>query len=424
MKSLRAGCVAAALLATVVWAAPAQALEPYQIVRSLQLVQDRIAGGDHAAMPMQQKLLEMIDRQLRTASAADFAKPRNIRAVLIYGMSGGNPVTVDVALSRFPPDSPDLQLAKGIAAHMRGDVSGAMVALDKLDPTTLPPELGAFVALVKGSVLTAEHPAAAIAMFDKARLLGPGTLVEEAALRRTLALTTQQRDEVRFLRAAEQYVRRFLRSPYATLFADALVTGVAALSDKIDLGMVETTIAEMDADRQKAIYLRLARIGAIEGLTDLARLASQKAAGFEADAAGGADARAMLYASLSTVTSENAAAVLAKLRAIDRTRLGPRDQQLLDAALSVASGVVAVPEGAVSASIPVPAPPAETDAAEPLSDRQDATSALERSPAGGPALSADPGARPAEDELAPSIELVGETRRKLEEIDKLLMETQ
>ena len=35
--------------------------QPYQMVRSLQLVQDRIAGGDHAALPMQRKLLEMID---------------------------------------------------------------------------------------------------------------------------------------------------------------------------------------------------------------------------------------------------------------------------------------------------------------------------------------------------------------------------
>ncbi|RWD46541.1 MAG: chemotaxis protein MotC, partial [Mesorhizobium sp.] len=26
-------------------------LQPYQLVRSLQLIQDRIAGGDHAALP-------------------------------------------------------------------------------------------------------------------------------------------------------------------------------------------------------------------------------------------------------------------------------------------------------------------------------------------------------------------------------------
>ena len=57
----------------------AAALEPYQMVRSLQLVQDRIAVGDHAALPMQRKLLEMIDERLRSASSHDFVDQRNFR---------------------------------------------------------------------------------------------------------------------------------------------------------------------------------------------------------------------------------------------------------------------------------------------------------------------------------------------------------
>ncbi|TIV73516.1 MAG: chemotaxis protein MotC, partial [Mesorhizobium sp.] len=53
------------------------ALQPYQLVRSLQLIQDRIAGGDHAALPMQAKLLEMIDARMRDANAEDFKEPKN-----------------------------------------------------------------------------------------------------------------------------------------------------------------------------------------------------------------------------------------------------------------------------------------------------------------------------------------------------------
>jgi len=67
------------------------ALQPYQLVRSLQLVQDRIAAGDHAALPMQAKLLEMADTRLRAADAEDFKDPKNFRALLVYGMSGGKP---------------------------------------------------------------------------------------------------------------------------------------------------------------------------------------------------------------------------------------------------------------------------------------------------------------------------------------------
>jgi len=90
------------------------ALQPYQLVRSLQLVQDRIASGDHAALPMQAKLLEMADARLRAADADDFKDPKNFRALLVYGMSGGNPVTVEVAASRAQTDPQSLAIAKGI----------------------------------------------------------------------------------------------------------------------------------------------------------------------------------------------------------------------------------------------------------------------------------------------------------------------
>ena len=70
-------------------------MQPYQLVRSLQLVQDRIASGDHAALPMQGKLLEMIDPRLRRPTPQDFKDAKNFRALLVYGMSGGNPLTVE-----------------------------------------------------------------------------------------------------------------------------------------------------------------------------------------------------------------------------------------------------------------------------------------------------------------------------------------
>jgi chemotaxis protein MotC len=81
-----------------------EALQPYQLMRSLQLVQDSIAAGDHAALPMQAKLLEMVDTRLRAADAEDFKEPKNFRALLVYGMSGGNPVTVEAGTSRAEAD--------------------------------------------------------------------------------------------------------------------------------------------------------------------------------------------------------------------------------------------------------------------------------------------------------------------------------
>ncbi|MBN9216789.1 MAG: chemotaxis protein MotC, partial [Mesorhizobium sp.] len=106
------------------------ALQPYQLVRSLQLIQDRIAAGDHAAMPMQAKLLEMTDARLRAADADDFNDPKNFRALLVYGMSGGNPATVEAAVSRATSmDAESLAIAKGIINYLVGRPAGAIEVL-------------------------------------------------------------------------------------------------------------------------------------------------------------------------------------------------------------------------------------------------------------------------------------------------------
>jgi len=406
------------------------ALEPYQMVRSLQLVQDRIAGGDHAALPMQQKLLQMIDRRLRDAAAEDFADRRNLEAMLIYGMSGGNPVTVDVVMARFTPEDDVKEMAEGVKQYLRGDAASALNSLQSVDPMTLRGDVGSFVALIKGSISAADEPVVAIRLFDVARLLGPGTLVEEAALRRSLPLAAQLGEAPRFLRAASQYVRRFLRSPYASQFADELVKGIVKLHASLDLASIEATISEMTFEHQKVIYLRLARTSAIEGLHDLAAFASGKAASFENSPSGSSDARAVLYSSLSSVTSQNAVEILDKLRTIDRQKLAGPDRQLLDAAISVASDMLTTPVKLTAAPPVEPEPPVTEQKPEPaVTKREPPEPSTDHAPK--QVAAAPPPAAPAEKQVrSPQAEassdatlpIVSETRQKLRDIDKMLSE--
>jgi chemotaxis protein MotC len=319
-------------------------LEPYQMVRSLQLVQDTIAAGDHAALPMQRKLLELIDQRFRQAKSHDFVDGRNYQAMLVYAMSGGNPATIDSMLAKLHLSETDRALGTGILGYLRGDAMIARDALAPVDPLMQPPELGAFLALVKGSVAAADDPLLAQRMFDVARLLSPGTLVEEAALRRSIALASESKDVTHFLVPCSQYVRRYLHSPYASQFADALVTGVVALRETIDMAAVDDVIAAMDPDRQKVTYLRLARRAAIDGHQDLAQYASAKAEAVKIEGAeSGTDPRALLYSSIATITSDNVDQIIARLKGIDRSRLSESDRQLLAAAQAIAAEVTAVP---------------------------------------------------------------------------------
>lgn len=320
------------------------ALQPYQMVRSLQLVQDRIADGDHAALPMQKKLLEMIDTRFRQAGETEFEDRRNFQALMVYAMSGGNPSTIADMLSRLEIDELDRQAGAGILGYLLGDVAQARAAMATIDPTAHNGEVGAFLWLVKGSVTAGENAAAGIRMLDHARLASPGTLVEEAALRRTISLAVSSKDVTKFMSASEQYARRFLRSPYASQFAETFVSGIVTLRhDALDLSSVQQTIAWMTAEQARTVYLRLARRAAIDGDRELLDFASARSHGDGDGTTDAFDPRGELYSSISSVTSETVQDVLSQLNELDSSQLSSRDRALLDAARTVAAEVVAPP---------------------------------------------------------------------------------
>lgn len=320
-----------------------ESLQPYQLVRSLQLVQDLIASGDHAALPMQGKLLEIADRRLRKIDTQDFEDTKNFRALLVYGMSGGNPVTLELATSRLDLNKEDKAIASGVIAYLKGDPGGALEALRLIDPISLPSDIGPFVALIKGSLLARENPSGALTLLDQARLLSPGTLVEEAALRRSVGIAATTHNATRFIRTSTQYVARYLRSPYASQFADSFVEGVVSLHMEIGHDKLDDITAMMDPEREKVIYLRIARSAAIEGLVDLSTFASARAEKGRNGIHNTDDPRTQLYANLSNVTSETIEDVREKLRGINRDSLSESDRFLLDAARTITSEVVAPP---------------------------------------------------------------------------------
>jgi len=367
-------------------------LSPWQMIRSLQTIQDRLAGGDHAVLPMQRKALEMIDARLRAGTAEDFTDRRNFNALLVYGMSGGNPSTIAATLSRLELDEADKRTGNGVVEYLRGDSGRALSTLAEVDPLVLPPDVGAFVALVKGSVNAAERPADGYANFDTARLLAPGTLVEEAALRRTIALAAQQGNADRFLRAAEQYTRRFIRSPYASQFADSFLAGVLQLRDKIDLKATADVIAQMRPQQSRVIYLRIARSAAIEDYRNLIDFAQRGLAAFDGETQ--PDPRTVLYESLSAITSARVSDVKERLADVDRNRLSANDRRLLDAALSIVGEVTRPP---VIANADEPAPVADQ-----------------------PVVPASAGDKADE----PQNPLLTDARKRLEAIDQLLREKQ
>ncbi len=416
---LAAATIAVALLAAGGHVArAADGLELYKMVRSLQLVQDQLARGDHAALPMQQKILALTDERFRVALPEEFEDPRNLTALLVYAMSGGNPTTIQVVLSKVHLEGEQAALGKGALAYMKGRMIEAGEILAPIDAMSLPSETGASLALVKGSIMGVKRPEAALKLMDQARLLAPGTLVEEAALRRSMPLVLTLERPDRFLVLAEQYTRRFLHSPYASEFADAFVEGMVTFHDAITEEQIRTIVSLMNPAQQEAIYLRLARRSTIKGQIERSAFASGRATTLSREVQGDEDPRATLYQAIASITSENIEEILQNLEKVDASQLSPRDRRLLLAARAIAAEVLSPPdmtavEEAKDSGTDEPA--AESAGTETVSQDEaakaaqtDSTTEISESVVGA-------------DELdAVSQELVSSVREKLDAVDRLL----
>ncbi len=306
-----------------------------EVVRSLNRIQDRIVAGDREALAMQGKLLARADAMIGAVPPSRVNEENNALALMSYGLSGGNPATLDRQVKAMEQSDHMAVLGRGLVAYMRGLHAEALDDLGPIDPLTLDPELGAPLALLQGSLQTEEEPEKALALFDLARLLAPGTMVEEAALRRSIALHLHLGHADDFQQAARRYAQRFVRSPYSEQFALNFADGAVVLYAQLGTKGVAEVADVMPEDYRRAIYLRIARGAALGGLAELTSFAVEGSTPAQPDGAPAMvspeQARARLYGALSDITSGDPRAVGAELSAIEPAALPQEDRDLLDA---------------------------------------------------------------------------------------------
>ena len=127
--------------------------------------------------------------------------------------------------------------------------------------------------------LERDAPDRANALFDRARLLSPGGLIEETALRRQIRLAEERLDGPRYVRLASQYARRFSRSVYAGSFRERAPQTLAALalaSPEPTVRPYEGLLADFDAAERGVATLAIARAALEKGRFDLALAATAR----------------------------------------------------------------------------------------------------------------------------------------------------
>lgn len=323
----------------------ARGTQPFELVRALEQVQDQVVLGNADARAKMPKLLGQIGAELLAAEPSVFQDPRNLRAVLVYAASGGQPRVVRRLVDLGVARDEAKDLLDGMLAYVEGRDNRAEQLLLPVDAMTLPAPLAGHLALVQANLVAHKDPRKASQLLARARVLAPGTLVEEAALRKEVFLADQDDDLDAFTSLSSQYMRRFDRSAYAANFRrlfEAAVTRFGLTSDSERFARLETVLALLEPEEALDLMLSTGRAGLVGGKVAPARQALAKAATLAKE--GTVEAiRARLYAAAVRILSGEIEAGLADLDSVEIGRLTKSDAALAEAVRRLASNIRSEP---------------------------------------------------------------------------------
>ncbi len=320
--------------------------QPYEMIRSLQSLQEQISQGNSHAMLAQRRLLGRMDTVFPDLPPEVWLEPRNARAAVVHLLSGGHPRVMRGLLLVDPAPAIDRRLMEASLAYVEGREEDMLDLLEEIDPLELPASLGGHVALVKAAPYIRTDPAKAMELLQIASLLMPGTLVEEAALRREVFVAGMMADIERFRVLSIRYLRRFRQSVYAgdfrRRFALALDTlGFVKSEDKFAL--LDPVLHEFDADSRRGLYLRLSRSALLAGHLEVARKATAEA--LELSVEGTKEHEILkIYLAASRLDPEMITANRDLLWSIDKRMLAGQDLAMLDGVYTVLNTIRHFPE--------------------------------------------------------------------------------
>ena len=270
--------------------------EAFALVRSLQMLQDRMAHGDIDAMNVQRAIRAEIDRAFAALDTTGWQDRRNAEAAVTYVLSGGAPTILERLRAVDPQPPVDSRLVDGVLQYATGNVGGASVLLD-IDARDVPAGMAGQVAIAQSALVVRDDPGRAMRLLSVARLLAPGTLVEEAAIRRELFVADQEHDEDAVQSLARQYLDRFRHSVYAGNFRArfaAALSHMRSLDREESFSRLDDMLALVEPDARCELYLTVALGSTVNNRLTAARLAAERASGL-ALAGSAQEARARLY---------------------------------------------------------------------------------------------------------------------------------
>ncbi len=363
---------------------PREAATPWDYMRAFYLLQDRVAQGDSRVLQTQRRMMSFLGRLFASLPLKTWERPLNAEALALYLLNGGSPVAGRAVLERMRKEeqaekkpetgktvegrteqegseegTPEQKasskkkgmplpdgLLEGAMAYASGRNVAAARWLRKVDDAGLSDVLRAQLLLVRASLLAGTDEAAALPLLDEVRLLRPGSLLEEVALRRAMILAGMAEDVQRFEHYAATYLRRFPRSVYVNDFLRRLAWLVVALDvdrKPFIIQKLEPGIARLRRRQQALLYAAIAREALLYGKHALSLHANLKVRKLYPDAPRLAR-RLRAWLDAAAVISPEPEKPARDLMEMNLEELPPADRQLAYAAIAMADAIMMEPE--------------------------------------------------------------------------------
>jgi chemotaxis protein MotC len=373
---IRTLAFALALLAPAV--ALADEANLIDMVDDLQRLQYQISQGDKSAYAAQLNQLKAIGAAIAAANVESWEDKRVADSLVIYILSGGSLADVVPLLQGDAVIDSERSLARGALAYVTSHEADAIALLGELDLNALDARLAGQAAFARSVLETKRDAKRAVELLDWSRILAPGGLVEEAALRREIGLVAEAGDVRRVTMLTRQYSTRFGASIYAPDFFRDLAGGVGRLGladDPANYRLFSGATGALSPDARRDFLLTLARSAVVNARFEAAAAAATEALqGARTDTSD--DARARLYLAASRIFSDAYDAAVNDLQRVDASKLDRADTILLASARRAATELRIAPDPRVVDALG--ASPADSGTGKPALTIERAREALKR----------------------------------------------
>jgi chemotaxis protein MotC len=306
---------------------------------------DKLANRDPAVAVDLKQAREDYGKHLIEMAGSEAYRDELRKHAEIFVLSGGDPSVLSAWEDGLSPGSPEEKLFEGVMAYGGGRITAAESALLSLDARSFDPMLGGHLALAQALLASRINPERAFLYFDAARLLLPGTIVEEAALRQIAVLAARTGNKDRFAEAATTYLGRFPRSAYIAGFETQLAFQVARFSGQ-DGGLVLRELLKAHPQgwgRCLPCFLAtVAEQAVIFGKTGLAIDAALAASPLVADGSPEKQ-RLLLYHGAALIVTQDFERGRAALQSVKPESLSEKDRELLNATIALSAKLRATP---------------------------------------------------------------------------------